>query len=640
LKTWICNTLTTFFGPLQGSARLYAYIKKQGHDVSLKDFNQNAYFALLSREYLEQTFERLRLITDSAKRSKFLRENLGSLLLHSSNNATKQLIAKGILVDNPRYRFIKTNHMMKRFIFEIINARIKHDNIFYALLSNREYIISEIDHAREILDKKFLSLAPKEFLDNFYILLCGKALIDAAYFPAQLDFGLGFHGTAYAPRAGDILRAVTDERHNFLLPYYRKEVLPLFTKEHPDVVGISITHISEFIPAFTLAHILKTENPKIHICLGGSVLTEVAHRVSENLPLWSLFDSFIIGPGEYAFSELIARIEANSNLSVVPNLIYKEKDTIKRSEKLQEFDINDACTPEYTSLRPKSGLPLETASGCYWGKCIFCYYPKQGTAGFDPEHNKTRIRNMDLVLEDIRILKDKYDPIYIGITDSSLHPKRIEQIAENNIRNGKKVNFSAFIRFEKEFKSPAFCQKLAEGGFLGGQVGLESGSQRVNSIINKGISLNDAEIIIKNFYKAGILLHLYTLVGIPGETMQDATRTYNFLKRWSHMLTLDWQLLAVYILEHSPLVNRADELGLTTTPLPKDFLIDVMKYQTKQGMSQEESVAVAIRFCERLKRFMHPMNKIMDIESVKLVLLALKSKGVTPNKITGVHLKI
>ncbi|KPK23608.1 MAG: hypothetical protein AMJ70_03125 [Dehalococcoidia bacterium SG8_51_3] len=60
------------------------------------------------------------------------------------------------------------------------------------------------------------------------------------------------------------------------------------------------------------------------------------------------------------------------------------------------------------------------------------------------------------------------------------------------------------------------------------------------------------------------------------------------------MLTLDWQLLAVYILEHSPLVNRADELGLTTTPLPEDFLIDVMKYKTKQGMSQEESVAVAI----------------------------------------------
>ena len=81
-------------------------------------------------------------------------------------------------------------------------------------------------------------------------------------------------------------------------------------------------------------------------------------------------------------------------------------------------------------------------------------------------------------------------------------------------------------------------------------------------------------------------------------------------------------------------------MGLTTTPLPEDFLIDVMKYKTKQGMSQEESVAVAIRFCEKLKRSMHPMNKIMDIESVKLVLLALKSKGVTPDKITGVHMKI
>ncbi len=49
MKTWICTTLTSFFGPAQGAARLHAFIKKQGHDVSLKDLNQDTYFNLLSR---------------------------------------------------------------------------------------------------------------------------------------------------------------------------------------------------------------------------------------------------------------------------------------------------------------------------------------------------------------------------------------------------------------------------------------------------------------------------------------------------------------------------------------------------------------------------------------------------------------
>ena len=92
-----------------------------------------------------------------------------------------------------------------------------------------------------------------------------------------------------------------------------------------------------------------------------------------------------------------------------------------------------------------------------------------------------------------------------------------------------------FTNLEMEWDSPvssAFCQKLAEGGFLGGQVGLESGSQRVNDTINKGVDLDNAQSIIENLYKAGVLIHLYTVVGIPGETTEDALMTYRFLKRW------------------------------------------------------------------------------------------------------------
>ena len=107
MRTWICTTMASFLGPQQGAARLYAYLKKQGHDVSLKDFNQDTYFTLLSKDYLEQTFEKLKRTVDPAKRSKFLREDTGSLLLYSSNRAMKQLLAKGILLDSSWYRFVR-----------------------------------------------------------------------------------------------------------------------------------------------------------------------------------------------------------------------------------------------------------------------------------------------------------------------------------------------------------------------------------------------------------------------------------------------------------------------------------------------------------------------------------------------------
>jgi radical SAM superfamily enzyme YgiQ (UPF0313 family) len=640
MKTWICTTMTNFYGPLLGAARLYAYVKKQGHDVSFKDLNQDVFFTLLSREYLEPTLEKTQWVIDSVSRNTFLREDLGSIILHSSSNAMRQLVTKGMLLNKPWYKFVNGTNILKKPLSAFASSKIRADNILYALLSEKDSVISEIERSGQILDEAFFSLEPDKFLENFHTLLCGKAIIDAAYFPAQFDFGLGFYGTAFSASTSDILRAVEDERYNYLIPYYRNKVLPLVSEEHPEVVGISITCMFELIPAFTLAHMIKTVDPKIHIVLGGVLVTELAHRIAKNPPLWHLFDSLILGPGERAFTELIEHVEKGADLSGVPNIIYKDKDTIKKGDKIDEFDINEACTPEFVSLRPKSVLPLETASSCYWGRCIFCYYPRQGTASLDPKNAKKRMRNIELALNDIRELKDRYDPLAIGLTDSSVHPKRIEAIAEENLRSDRKVKFLALFRLEKEFKSKAFCRKLAEGGFLGGYVGLESGSQRVNDIIDKGVDLGDAEVIIKNFYETGILIHVYSIIGTPGETRKDALMTYDFFKRWHRWLKLDWQIYPLYVLEQSPIAQRASEFAIEVIPLPDYYLGESMLYRSGNGLSQEESMALVIGFAEKLRRFMHPLNQIMDIESLKIFLLAQMAKGIPPNKVRNTGLRI
>jgi hypothetical protein len=151
--------------------------------------------------------------------------------------------------------------------------------------------------------------------------------------------------------------------------------------------------------------------------------------------------------------------------------------------------------------------------------------------------------------------------------------------------------------------------------------------------MNKGIDLNDVEVIIKNFYDTGILMHIYSIVGIPGETKEDALKTYEFFKRWHRWLKLDWQIYYLYVLEQSPIALRAAELGLEVVSLPDDFLVDVMEYRSEKGLSQEESMSLVISFSEKLKHLTHPLNQIMDIESMKLFLLAQWAKGIPPHKV-------
>lgn len=633
MKTWLCETISNLYMPTQGVARLYAYIKKAGHDVSCKDFNQKAYLSLLSRSYLEEVLEKLKYMVEPTLRNKSLRENMGSILLNGSDNAMKQLLARSILFNKGWHNSIGRFGPARNALEAVINSKIDKSNIYYALLSNGPSIISKVEEACKILDKDFFNLSPELFLLNFRTLLCGKAMMDALYFPVQLDFGFGFHGTMYGPCASDICRAVSDERFNFLIPYFSKEAIPMLQKEQPSLVGISITHTSEFIPAFTLARLIKSENPKIHICLGGSTLTEIAYRIRKNPSLWDFFDSMILGPGEYAFSKLIEHVEKDQDLSTVPNLIYKEKGSTKQSESSHEFDLNDACCPEYVSLRPKSPVALETSSGCYWGRCIFCYYPKMGLSDIDTRSQAKTTRRIELVLDDMMQLYDLYDPSYISITDSSIHPVRLKQIAEHNIKSKKNLQFSAFIRFEKEFKSKDFCKTLSDGGLLGVQIGLESGSQRTNDIINKGVNIKDAGKILKNFYDTKILAHLYTIVGVPGERTDDALMTYKFLKKMRKLLTLGWQIYSFYVLEHGPIAKRADEFGITARPLPDDFLIQVMMYDVKAGLTQEDSAALSIEYQEKLKRYTNPLVGIMDIETFKGFVTMQKAKGIDIAKI-------
>ncbi len=241
-------------------------------------------------------------------RSRLFRGDLGALVLRSSNNAMRQLVAQGILGNVSWHKSIGNISFLEKPLLEMVASQIKPDNLVYALMSEQEYLLSRIERSRKALDASFFSLAPDEFIAHFRTLLCGKALVDLAYFPAQLDFGLGFHGTAFAPRCGDMLRAMEDERYNFLIPYYRQRVIPLFQAEQPGVVGISVTCVNELVPAFTLAHLLKKAQPQTHITLGGVMVTQLAQRIARNPALWDSFDSLILGPGEVAFSELIEQV--------------------------------------------------------------------------------------------------------------------------------------------------------------------------------------------------------------------------------------------------------------------------------------------------------------------------------------------
>lgn len=653
MKTFLINTLVNFLGSPQGPARLHGYAQREGMDITFLNLNHDIYSYFFSEKVLTGLLmeARSRLFW-ALSRDQFFRRNFGSILIKSSAGEMTRLLAEVLLkletgdlkletensIGNtsqpPNFRFRISNfkhyasHFTRYASRPLVRRKLSADNIPFVLLGNIEEVARRIGEAQETMDRHFCRQSADEFLGQFRTLLCGKAIIDALHYPAQLDIGLGFQGTEWSPTAEDTLRAADDRRHNYLIPYYESEVMPKLRREEPGLVGLSATHMSELIPAFTLAKLIRKELPDTHITLGGAAISDIRVRLAKNRCLWNYIDSVVYGPGEIPFLNLAEAVENGREYSNVPNLIYRSNGNVRFSERTAELESDEYATPEYVNLRPGSGVVLETSSSCYWGKCRFCYYPRQGNSRREFTAMPCRERSLERVFEDMRTLVDCHDPCYIGFTDSAIPPKRLEAIVEHNRTSEHSVPFSAFIRFEEKFASRSFCRKLAEGGFLGGQAGLETGTERVNGLINKGINLQLVPKILRNFRHNGILVHAYTLVGFPGETESEAWETYRFIKKHRRDLTMDWQVYPLRVLENGPLAESAEEFGLKVQSLPGNVLVPLCRYESESGLSQSEANRLSVLFETKLAGFRKKVCRWMDAELYKLFLFKSCAEGV------------
>jgi len=630
MKTYLLNLMQSFFASPQGPARLYGYARRAGMDVTFLNFNHDAYSWLLSEPILREMLEEARpAMLAALGRDRYLRRAFGAILMESSGGEIRRLLASVLAGESAGSAWWGRLPLAGGLARRIAHSRLDLDRIGLALFGCADELAGRVGQAQREMDRLYMRQPAGEFLARFRTLLCGKAIIDALHWPAQLDFGLGFWGTAYGARAAELVRSTSDRRHNFLIPFLASQVMPRLRRDQPGLVGLSATHGSELTGVFTLAAMIRREMPDTHVTLGGAAVSDIRDRIARNPCLWECIDSLVYGPGEVAWGELADAVESSRPLDRVPNLIYRQGrgGPVMYSSGNAELHPDQATTPEYVGLRPGGGVALETSTSCYWGRCAFCYYPRQGSPSRTHQAAPCRQRSMDLVLEDLHILRHRHDPCYVGLTDSAVPPDRLAELARLNVQTGLNLPFSAFIRLEDRFTDQAFCRQLAEGGFLGGQAGLESACPEVNARINKGIDLACAPAILRNFRQAGLLLHLYTLVGFPGETVDQAWSTYRFLRRHHRQLALDWQVYSLWVLENGPLAENPEAAGLCDVrPLADDVLLPLCTYQVRRGLSQAQSVQYSLLFEDKLRRFRCPLSRLMDVEAYKIFLFSRQGR--------------
>jgi hypothetical protein len=123
--------------------------------------------------------------------------------------------------------------------------------------------------------------------------------------------------------------------------------------------------------------------------------------------------------------------------------------------------------------------------------------------------------------------------------------------------------------------------------------GLESYSQRVLDLMEKGTKRDIIDRILNDCLDEGIAAHVYTIVGFPTETEEEAFESVNFILNNERLASSPGFSFLPCLFEmekHSPLTADPAGFGIKRIMAPKhDDLSLGYFYEVDRGMSPEEA---------------------------------------------------
>ena len=293
-----------------------------------------------------------------------------------------------------------------------------------------------------------------------------------------------------------------------------------------NLYGINITFESQLVIAILLCDIIKKRNPSSIICVGGGFVNSFIQSGNSIGPLQRYCDLVCNGEGEallwylnkYGFSKdaLLSLGQASEDKA-----IYVEAKSLC-TEKLDVFPprIDDSHVKLYFS--PKKIIPLRFTYQCYWGKCKFCT-DKEVHYCFSKKYDYQRMIDYCIT----NAAKGTFEGIYF--LDSAISAAVLKKFCEALIDNEIKISWGTNARFDRVYNDEKFIKLLADAGCTFIKFGLESGSQKVLDLMQKGTAISDAREIIALCRKNKILVHTYIMFAYPGETAEDRKLTEQFL---------------------------------------------------------------------------------------------------------------
>jgi anaerobic magnesium-protoporphyrin IX monomethyl ester cyclase len=297
-----------------------------------------------------------------------------------------------------------------------------------------------------------------------------------------------------------------------------------------------------------VSHIKQKCRPDIPVILGANITKDASNSL--------LFDRLgmnfgILGEAETSLPALINKIiNGDNDIGDMPGIVYKNTrgDVIRNLPKRLDLK-SDNIRPAWhnfdvdyyikTSSIPCIGndlkvMPILSGRGCV-GKCTFC----------SPTIGGFRKRPIEHVIDEIEDITSKYNFDSLIFMNEMFYPtaKEIRDFCDQYRLLKNKKPWIAQVRVDSNIDVITFGQ-MKDAGCFAVNAGVESGSDRILSLMNKKTTSQQIRTFFTNARMANMPTNGTFIVGSESETEEDIKKTIDLVI--DEEINTDASLMYVY----------------------------------------------------------------------------------------------
>ncbi len=370
----------------------------------------------------------------------------------------------------------------------------------------------------------------------------------------------------------------------------------------PKIVGCSST-FQQNCASLALLREIKRLAPEIWTVMGGANCEGVMGQTLVANFGW--LDYVVSGEADEAFPALCASLLDHAG-AFPPERIYgviSRKNLHEPAPRASFSRLDELPLPDYSDYfdtleqvgfgeHIEPGLMLETSRGCWWGQkhhCTFC--------GLNGKGMGYRSKSADRVVTEMEHLVERYGVEGLMVADNILDMRHFQTVLPRLNERGWRLFYETKANLKQ-----SHVQALAAAGVRWIQPGIESLSDEVLALMDKGASAHINLQLLRQCREHGIRVFWNFLVGFPGEDPQWTWAMTEFLPSLVHFQPPNGVVWIRYD-RFSPYHETPEKYGVRPVamgeygyvyPLEADQLADLAYFFVDENGAQREPLRAPV----------------------------------------------